>query len=164
MVEWKSHPLIPHRELMSQCTYKKELCFLASLNLSFFPHYFISFIIVLEILAVGAVAGWLAHELLVHAVSWSHSSKSCRLSKRPKKLNIIYSLSHKHGSFSSNSLTVPARHWENIPVNFYRNFVRFSIWKKTPLKLSHVKPHVLVRFVSETKHYTQSFMYPFIAF
>lgn len=50
----------------------------------FFPHYFIYFIIVLEVLAVGAVAGWLAHEL-AHAVSWSRFLKSCHLSKRESK-------------------------------------------------------------------------------
>lgn len=37
VVERKGRPLIPPSELMSLCAYKKELCFLASLILSFFP-------------------------------------------------------------------------------------------------------------------------------
>ncbi len=98
---------------------------------TFFPHYFITFIIVLVVLAVGAVAGWLAHEL-AHAVSYpiSQNLVICpKDSQKGQKRNIIYSLSHKHGSFSSNRLIVPIRHWENITVNFYRKTISVCFWK-----------------------------------
>ncbi len=84
VVEWKGRPPHPTQRVNVCVRIRRNYVSLHQWFCPFFPHYFIYFIIVLEVLAVGAVAGWLAHEL-AHAVSWSRFLKSCHLSKRESK-------------------------------------------------------------------------------